>query len=102
MIETLEHPHLIQTLSSFPLRFFFGTDFARDVPRRGLGRGIWRGCKGEGGRGRVEMGGGIDGLRGTQRGSTVLVVRAMSCIESRVCIHLRALTHTMDQSRDRR
>jgi hypothetical protein len=66
MVETLEHPHLTQTLSSFPLRFFFGIDFARDVPRRGLSRGISRGCKGEGGSGRVVMGGDVDGLRGTQ------------------------------------
>jgi hypothetical protein len=79
MIETLERLHLAHTLSSFPLSFFFGIGLARDIPRRHLGRDISRGCKGERGGGRVVMRGGVDGLRGTQRGLTVLVVRGMLC-----------------------
>ena len=66
------------TLSSFPSTFFFGIGLARGVPRRRLGGGVLRGRKREQCGGRMMMGGVMDGLRGTQQGLTVLVVRVMA------------------------
>lgn len=68
-IEALEHLHLAHTLSLFPLIFFFGIDFARDVTRRGLGGGILRSCEGGRGGGRVKMGRGWMGCAALSEGN---------------------------------
>jgi len=72
MIEGLEHLHLTPHALLIPLlRNGLECDLARDVLRRGRGGGIWRSHEGGG---MAWMG----QLRGAQRGSSVLVVRAMS------------------------